>query len=141
MLVVVLNISCLCNALNLKDFKGISYSHMIIYYRADKGEVEKKKSLFTWPWKANFAKLHTLHWKQINWSQEMVNGKRNNIKTLPFISLVQALRFPHGRFYMERTNILPMFFEKWHQEVHSQVDILNKLICRHVHMANSNRQT
>ena len=58
-----------------------------------------------------------------------------------FDHLVEALGFAHGALDVQGTHVLPILLQKRHQEVDSQVNIVDQLILCHLHMAHSNSQT
>lgn len=55
--------------------------------------------------------------------------------------LVQALRLAHGALHVESAYVLPVLLEQRHQEVDSQVDVVDQLLLGHLDVAHSHRQT
>lgn len=55
--------------------------------------------------------------------------------------LVESLGFAHGALDVEGTHVLPVLLQQRHQEVDSEVEVVNKLILCHLHMSYSHSQT
>lgn len=56
-------------------------------------------------------------------------------------SLIEALWLSHGALDVESSDVLPVLLQQWHQEVHSQVDVVDQLFLSHLDMTNSHSQT
>lgn len=56
-------------------------------------------------------------------------------------SLIKALGFAHGALDVQGTDVLPVFLQQRHQEVDCQVDVVNELVLRHLHVSDSYSQT
>lgn len=56
-------------------------------------------------------------------------------------SLIEALWLSHGALDVERSDVLPVLLQQRHQEVHSQVDVVDQLFLSHPDVTNSHSQT
>ena len=54
--------------------------------------------------------------------------------------LVKPLNFAHGGLDVEGLDVLPVLLQQGDEEVHGEMDILDKIVLSHTHVANSNRQ-
>lgn len=70
----------------------------------------------------------------ISWTKYVI--KRNEWCTDH--ALIKALWRTHWWLDVQWTHILPMLFQKWDQEIDSQMNILCKFVCSHSHMSNGN---
>ena len=53
---------------------------------------------------------------------------------------VKSLNRSHGGLDVQGPHVLPVLLQQGDEEVHCQMDILDKIILSHTHVANSNRQ-
>ena len=58
----------------------------------------------------------------------------------PESSSVESLHWAHGGLDVQRSHVLPVLLQQGDEEVHCQMDILDKIILSHTHVAHSNRQ-
>lgn len=56
-------------------------------------------------------------------------------------SLIEALWLSHGTLDVESSDVLPVLLQQRHQEVHSQVNVVDQLFLSHPDMTNSHSQT
>ena len=69
-----------------------------------------------------------------------VNATFDADKCSPDSSSVEPLHWAHGGLDVQRPHILPVLLQQRDQEVHGEMDILDKIVFSHTHVANSNRQ-
>ena len=72
--------------------------------------------------------------------------QNNNVGAPPHLLrekryLIKTLGFAHCALNVEGTHVLPVLLQQRHKEVDSQVDVVNKLILRHLHVSHSHSQT
>ena len=69
-----------------------------------------------------------------------VNATFDADKCSPDSSSVEPLHWAHGGLDVQRPHVLPVLLQQRDQEVHGEMDILDKIVFSHTHVANSNRQ-
>ena len=58
----------------------------------------------------------------------------------PESSSVESLHWAHGGLDVQRPHVLPVLLQQGDEEVHGEMDILDKIVLSHTHVADSNRQ-
>ena len=53
---------------------------------------------------------------------------------------VQPLDLSHGGLDVETLHVLPVLLQQGDEEVHGEMDVLDKIVLSHTHVPNSNRQ-
>ena len=54
--------------------------------------------------------------------------------------LVKPLRFAHGGLDVQTLDVLPVLLQQRHEEVHGEVDVLDELLLRHLHVPNGDAE-
>ena len=57
-----------------------------------------------------------------------------------FVTLIQPLDLSHGGLDVEALHVLPVLLQQRHQEVHGQVDVLDKLLLTHLHVTHGDAE-
>ena len=57
-----------------------------------------------------------------------------------FVTLVQHLDLSHGGLDVEALHVLPVLLQQRDEEVHGQVDVLDKLLLTHLHVAHGDAE-
>ena len=68
----------------------------------------------------------------------MVN---DTLITLHIDILVEPLDGAHGGLDVETLHVLPVLLQQRHEEVHGEVDVLDELLLRHLHVPDGDAET
>ena len=69
-----------------------------------------------------------------------INATFDADKCSPDNNSVEPLHWAHGGLDVQRPHVLPVLLQQRDEEVHGEMDILDKIVLSHTHVANSNRQ-